>query len=201
VWDWLDKKPKIKWQLELWLGQAHRALGAQAMQAGDEAAGLDHWNEAEQALLVARQESNAIYYAYYELGQLHEAEGELAARKGDAQEAMRQYAQARDMYVETFNRKDNVPSGQAPFDYAYLLLGRIYEKLGDPDRALTYYSRLLTGSLYSKNTQTYQYARDRIHVLTGQWQGEPPDQPLQGESVKDEPASWLPSPNSSTGST
>ena len=73
-------------------------------------------------------------------------------------------------YIQTFNKKDNVRD-QAPFDYAYMLMGRIYEKLGDNDRAVNYYTQLLTQSLYSPNTETYQRARERIHELTGQWVG------------------------------
>ena len=191
VWDWLAEKPKIKWQLLLWKGKALRALGAQAMQEGDEETGLRYWGEAEKVLLQAKELSNAVYYAYYELGQIYEALGMLASRKGDEEEAQRRLIQARDMYVEAFSRRNNVGSGQAPFDYAYFLLGRVYEELGDKEKALDYYRRLMTESYYSPNTQTYQRARNRIYELTGRWEGEAPSGEVTSESKYDEPVSWL----------
>jgi tetratricopeptide (TPR) repeat protein len=172
--DWLLKKPPIRWQLYLWLGKAHRALGAIAIESGDLETGLEQWREAEEALTAGLELSNMVYYVYYELGQIYEAYGDMAMEAGDTSTAMDYYSQTKDMYVQAFNRKDNVPSGQQPFDYAYYLLGRIYEKLGEPDDALRNYRLLLTQSLYSPGTETYQKGRTRIHELTGEWEGHPP---------------------------
>ena len=47
------------------------------------------------------------------------------------------------------------------YDFAYFELGRIYEKLGDNDKAVHNYELLLTKTLYTKNMQTYQFARAR----------------------------------------
>jgi tetratricopeptide (TPR) repeat protein len=189
--DWLLKKPPIRWQLYLWLGKAHRAIGAQQIQAGDRQAGLESWTQAGAALQEAKKLSNAVYYSYYELGQIYEALGRLAESDFDTAKAMEQYSKARDMYVEVFKWKDNVPSGSSPFDYAYLLLARIYEKLGDNERALSYYRGLINESLYSNNTETYQKARDRIHELTGGWEGLAATQQVQQEMGKDEPSGWI----------
>jgi tetratricopeptide (TPR) repeat protein len=189
--NWLLKKPPIRWQLYLWLGKAHRAIGAQQIQSGDIQAGLESWSKAETALLEAKKLSNAIYYSYYELGQIYEALGELAQRDGDTSKAMEQFSKARDQYVDVFKWKANVPSGSSPFDYAYLLLARIYEKLGDTDRALTYYRGLMNESLYSNNTETYQKAREKVHELTGNWEGQPPTGQVQQEAGKGEPSDWI----------
>jgi len=172
--DWLLKKPPIRWQLYLWLGRSHRALSATDMQEGNYEQAVEHLEAAEEALLAGIELSRAVYYTYYELGQVYEALGDYALSQGDSSEAVTQYEDARDMYVQTFNYKDNVRRGEAPFDYAYMLLGRIYEKLGDPERAVFYYDGLLTQSLYSRNSQNYQVARERIYTLTGEWHGQPP---------------------------
>jgi len=179
VYDWLDKKPKIRWQLSLWLGKSLRAIGAMALQEGRTADALEYWQSAEAALIEGVAESTEVYYNYYELAQVYEALGDVASESGNTEHAYDYYLLARDNYVQVFNKKDNVPSGQPPFDYAYYLLGRIYEKLGDPDRALDYYRQLMGGSLYSPNSETYQKTRTRYHTLTGEWYGEaqPGDEP------------------------
>jgi len=171
---WLKEKPPIRWQLYLWLGRAHRVLGARAIQQGNVEEGTAQWQEAIDALLEGIPLSTGVHYTYYDLAQIYEALGDLATGAGDTAEAIARYEQARDMYIQVFNRKDRVRPGEAPFDYAYFLLGRIYEKLGDPERAVNYYVQLMTESLYSPNSGTYQRARERIHELTGQWVGMAP---------------------------
>ena len=116
VYDWLLKAPQIRWELKLSLGKAYRALGTQAMKAGNEAQGLQLWSQAEQAFMECKKpsekEPSATYYyqGYNELGQMYEALGELDLRKGDNAGATAEFEKARDMYVQTFERKDNVGS-------------------------------------------------------------------------------------------
>lgn len=185
---WLKKKPPIRWQLYLWLGKAHRALGAKAISENDIESGLERWQKAEQALQSCKEIAPGVYYAFYELAQIYEALGDIALGNGDKNKAMEQYSKARDMYVEVFKRKDRVPSGQAPFDYAWFLLGRIYEKLGDSQKAINYYKDLIKLSHYSKDTETYQKARQRIQSLSGEIFGEPPSSEVHSTPDLDEPS-------------
>jgi tetratricopeptide (TPR) repeat protein len=127
--------------------------------------------------------SNAVYFTYYELGQVYEAIGKYYTNIGNAVNSTEFYVKARDMYIQVYNKKDNMPEGDAPFNYAYFLLGRIYEKLNDTERALYYYRETMTNALYSPNTDTYQRARTRIHEITGVWEGEPPP----GGIISEEP--------------
>ena len=109
------------------------------------------------------------------MGQLYEALGDIDISRGLSESGREYYGKSRDMYVETFARKNNRLSSEPPFDYSYFLLGRIYDKLGDTDRALRYYRELITESHYSNNTDPYQKAREAIHEITGVWEGSPPD--------------------------
>ena len=185
--DWLLKKPPIRWRLYLWLGRAHKILGAEACSTSDISLAFDHWERAEEVLLAGLEISNAVYYTYYELAQVYEAIGDYYMDLGNEESAMEFYVKARDMYIQVYNKKDNVPEGDAPFNYAYFLLGRINEKLDDNEKALQYYRLVLTEALYSPATDTYQRARRRIHEITGEWEGvppageNPPDAPQPGE--------------------
>ncbi len=183
--EWLLKKPPIRWQLYLWLGKSHRALGAIVIENDDIDAGLEHWAAAEAAFIEGVRISSNLYYHHYELAQIYEAYGDIAAGEGNLEEAMSNYSLARDRYVQVFNKKDHVGPSEQPFDYAYYLLGRIYEKLGDNERAISYYRQLLTQSLYSPGTDTYQRTRERIQFITAEWEGSPP--PGAIEEVPDEP--------------
>ena len=179
VYDWLLAAPPILWQLYLWLGEAHRALGGYELRDGNIEEGLRHWEQAEEALFMVQDLAPGAYYSFYELGQIYERKGDMATRAGNPDEAGIEYERSRDMYVEVYNRKGRVPTGTAPFDFAYFLLGRIYEKLEEPDRALYYYRGLLFESLYSKEQEIYQQSRQRIFEITGEWEGEGPIPPAE----------------------
>ncbi|MCX6646532.1 MAG: O-antigen ligase family protein [bacterium] len=181
--DWLLKKPPIRWRLYLWLGRALKILGGDALQAGNVELAFQNWSRAEEVLLEGLKISNAVYFTYFELAQVYEAIGNYYKITGDAANSTEFYVKARDMYIQVYNKKDNMPEGDAPFNYAYFLLGRIYEKLNDSERALEYYRQTMTNALYSPNTDTYQRARTRIHDITGVWEGEPPP----GGIISEEP--------------
>ncbi len=184
---WLKEKPQIRWQLYLWLGKAHKALGAESIRKDEVKAGIDHFLAAEQAFKDCIKLSSNVYYGYYELGQVYESLGDISKESGNMEDSAKYHELARDNYIQTFNRKGNVRN-QAPFDYAYFLLGRIYEKLGDNVRAISYYRQLMTQSLYSPNSETYQKVRTRIHELTGVWEGQEPSGEIVREKVMtDEP--------------
>jgi len=184
---WLKEKPPIRWQLYLWLGKAHKALGAESIRKDEVKAGIDHFLAAEKALKECIKLSSNVYYGYYELGQVYESLGDISKESGNTDDSVKYRELARDNYIQTFNRKGNVRN-QAPFDYAYFLLGRIYEKLGDNVRAIRYYRQLMTQSLYSPNSETYQKVRTRIHELTGVWEGQEPSGEIVREKVvTDEP--------------
>ncbi|HDS29970.1 MAG TPA: DUF2225 domain-containing protein, partial [Firmicutes bacterium] len=175
VYDWLLKAPPIKGELQVWLGEARRAMGGDAFSAGDEEKGFELWDKAEEILILAMDDPRTSYKPHYELGQIYEARGDMALNAGNTEESVQWYEKAKERYVDAFRLKDRVLPSEAPFNYAFLLLGRIYDKLGDTDRALEYYRRMLSEGLYSKNTVPYQAARQRIYELTGVWEGEPSD--------------------------
>jgi len=185
--DWLLQKPPIRWQLYLSRAKAERAQAAQFLINGDDVDGAIAKNlETETTLRTALFDealprATGYYYLWYELGQVYEALGDIYVNQGEIETALDYYSQSRDMYVETFSRKDRRLQNQPPFDYIYYLLGRIYEKLGDGERALRYYRQTLTDTYYSNNTDVYQKARDGIFNITGEWEGEPPG----GEVVPD----------------
>jgi len=186
--EWLLQKPPIRWQLYLSLAKAKRALAAQAILNGDTDGAIARNLETEEILKKAMAEperdmvrTKNFYYFWYELGQVYEAMGDIYLGRGLSDPAREYYGKSRDMYVETFARKSNRLSNEPPFDYSYFLLGRIYGKLGDNERALRYYRQMLAESYYSNNTDPYQKARTAIHDITGEWEGSPPDSARGGE--------------------
>jgi O-antigen ligase len=186
--DWLLEKPPIRWELYLSLGQAHRYLGntaiseAQALQEQGDIEGSaakeqefnEHYDAAFEALASSINIASRTYYPYFEVGQLHEQLGNKALAEDHMDEAAQHYELAKNAYIDCFTYKANVRKGEAPFDYAYFLLGRIYEKLGGDEntaRATGYYRQLIEVSNYTPDQDPYRQARIRYHELTGEWIG------------------------------